>query len=85
MTDYFDRAGKPISRLDWFLKTLCGPYYCEIHTTDLSPSHRISTIWRGTRPGLFETMVFPSHRVQRYETEAEALAGHAQMVEEESR
>jgi hypothetical protein len=47
----------------------------------------IATIWRGTKPGLFSTLVhYPGglHKEQRYETEAEALAGHRAMVEEES-
>lgn len=82
MADYFDRAGQPISEGEFTRKY--GSDYHAVAFTDL-PGRWVSTIWRGTRPGLFETMRWPDRTTQRYETEAEAMAGHRAMVEEESK
>jgi hypothetical protein len=79
--DYFDRAGQPMPSSD-------ARYVWELYrvlANDDVPGGFVSTVWTGTRPGLFRSTHYPSRRVQRYETEAEALAGHQQMVEEESK
>jgi hypothetical protein len=79
--DYFDRAGQPISGTELHRKLVSD--YWRVAYSDLGQKW-ISTVWRGVRPGLFSTRVYPAGTEQRYETEAEALAGHQQMVEEES-
>jgi hypothetical protein len=84
MTDYFDRARQPISEVDWQLKR-CAPDYVQVAKTECPNGQLVSTIWRGEFPGVFETGTFPDCNFQRYETEAEALAGHQKMVEEESK
>ena len=81
--DFFDRAGQPISMVDWSNKLDVWDYR-RVALDDLPNGKRVSTVWLGARPGLFETMTFPGLRIQRYETEAEALAGHRAMVEDES-
>lgn len=64
----------------------------EITSRDGAVVHRVSTVWLGLDhnygdgpPILFETMVFgeadwADQDCKRYSTEAEALAGHAEMV-----
>jgi hypothetical protein len=85
MTDYFDRAGQPISEVDFTMKQASQDYKQVRWSGEANMRGWISTVWRGVRPGLFSTRVYPAGTEQRYETEAEALAGHQQMVEEESK
>lgn len=90
MTDtpkYFDRQGNPITFEQWPLKFEDEKYRTVARTSIAGVS--IETIWLGlnhrTGPGkplIFETAVFPANggpslHCQRYETEAQAIAGHA--------
>jgi hypothetical protein len=89
---YYDRQGNPISLAQWGrLQEQDG--YKRVAFTDLDWYH-VSTVWLGLnhswRPGvlhIFETMIFAlddhddlHHLQQRYSTEAQALAGHDQIV-----
>jgi hypothetical protein len=89
---YYDRQGKPIELEDW-VKKFEDPAYKILVKTDLPDGRHVSTVWLGVDHGygwltgsgrllIFETMVFPGNDCQRYATEAEALAGHEEMVRE---
>ena len=86
MSDYYDRRGKPIKRKEWH-----ALYQGENKRVALTERGDVlvSTVWLGVDhrigdgpPLIFETMVFggplSKHHV-RYSTEAEALAGHAEI------
>ena len=90
---FFDKAGQPISS-DEVMRRRYGPDrkvsdYARIGSTEIGDIH-ISTVWLGMDhqfedgpPLIFETMVFggPLADYQwRYATEAEAIAGHDQVV-----
>lgn len=95
MSEWYDRNGEPIPDLIAWAKKLEDPAYKRVAETTLPDGKWISTVWLGIDhrfggdcpPLIFETMVFPSKDdmgdldCDRYSTEAEALAGHALMVE----
>lgn len=89
MAEYYDRQGNPMSMVAWTFATRG-----RVAETTLPNGRWVSTIWLGINhqygdgpPLIFETMVFPSKdnmgelECDRYSTEAEALAGHAKLVE----
>ena len=83
---YYDRQGRPMGRNEW------AAAFQEngVAKTDVGDVS-VSTVWLGLDHGhgggppvIFETMVFGGPldgEQERYSTEAEALAGHAAMVE----
>lgn len=100
MSEYYDRDGKPLTMMQWaqMLEKRGDENYKRVAETVLPDGKWVSTVWLGLDhqfgdgpPLIFETMVFPSRGefgdldCQRYSTEAEALAGHAQMVEKWSK
>ena len=85
MSRYYDRQGNPLTLMEWASSTDDKRVaYTKVDDTT------ISTVWLGFDhqfgdgpPLIFETMVFegPLNAEQiRYSTEAEAVAGHDQMV-----
>lgn len=90
---YYDKQGNAIDLMAW-AKLLDDMAYKRVAETTLEDGTWISTVWLGIDhrfggdgpPLIFETMVFASkdnlqeRDCQRYSTEAEALAGHAEMV-----
>jgi len=89
---HFDRQGNPLETLEWarLFEDRDGRIVSQV---ELPNGKWVSTVWIGTgmgygdsRPLIFETMVFPTAiggrdlDCERYATEAEALAGHAEMV-----
>ena len=88
---YYDRSGKPITTHEW-----CKRLESErrVALTELEPDTRVSTVWLGLEHGsdsdglplIFETMVFRGKDSwsdvdsNRYATEEQARAGHAEMV-----
>lgn len=90
-TGYYDRAGKPLSLLEW--AEAIERETRVVARTTLPNGNRVSTIWRGLNHGygdgpplIFEIMVFLENTFEeldceRYATEAEARAGHARMVD----
>jgi hypothetical protein len=94
VSTYYDREGNPITMEAWCV--LLGRKHSEeeygrVAITVIDDSS-ISTVWlglnhnwRGNPPLIFETMVFggPLNGQQwRYSSEAQALAGHDQVVAE---
>ena len=95
MSRYYDRQGNPITLQIW-AQMLEGRDHQRVAETTLPDGSWVSTVWLGLDhsfgdgpPLLFETMVFPSRDSQdkpdqqdmdRYTTEAEAIAGHDAMV-----
>lgn len=91
MIDYYDRNGEPMDMLD--PRTIDADYK-RIDATTLPDGKWVSTVWLGLNhrwddgpPLIFESMLFESEEtlggdldVARYATEAEARAGHADMV-----
>jgi hypothetical protein len=89
--NHYNRQGQPISMEDW-AKSLEKERRV---AQELLPDGKwVSTVWLGLDhnflhdgpPLIFETMVFPQGDMaeidmDRYSTEAEALAGHKAMVE----
>ena len=83
----YDRAGSQISMREF--DELLGRFaYVLVARTDHGP-YRVSTIWTGLPasqldniPLIFETMIFGEETFlyQRYATERQAVAGHAQAV-----
>lgn len=86
---YYDRAGLPISLAEWSRLMTITDYrrvaLDQVGTLD------ISTVWLGLdhgfgtkKPLIFETMVFggtdDQQICERYASEAEALAGHREIV-----
>lgn len=95
MSDYYDRQGNPITMHEWAAALETQRRVAE---TTLPDGKWVSTVWLGLdhrfgsgAPVIFETMVFPADGdfgdidCERYSTEAEALAGHAAMVEKWSK
>ncbi len=90
---YYDRQGQPMSLGTWAQLIEKGMDYKRVAQTTVGP-YWISTVWLGLDhsfwdgpPLIFETMVLladdgPANEydVVRYSTEAEALAGHDEMV-----
>lgn len=83
----FDRAGKPITLLDWVMK-VGDVRYREIRRTETQDA-TVVTCWVGVphgydqqeRPIIFETTVYSIGRpsnTRHYPTEADAAAGHEQ-------
>lgn len=86
--DCYDRQGNPIDVLDWARRRADEQRVARTKTRHAE----ISTVWLGLNhnwmpdgpPLIFETMVFGGsfdQHQERYSTEAEALAGHARIVE----
>lgn len=94
MSGYYDKDGTPISDvMTWGLK-LQDPEYKRVAKDTLDDGRMVSTVWLGLDHGwgdgpplIFETMVFSSkdsfddQYMERYATEAEALAGHQRIVQ----
>ena len=86
MSDYYDRAGKPISQDEWFARFNDK----RIAKTTIVDGVDVSTVWLGLDhswgdgpPLIFETMVFGGEHDQdcwRYSTEEQAKAGHERVV-----
>ena len=87
---YFLRDGRPTDRTGWADKQR-DPAYVRVAADGAGAGLFVSTVWLGvadgpTRPPeIFETRVFidatqESLDSRRYATEAEARAGHAEMV-----
>ena len=87
---YYDRQGNPITLDQWANGALAN----SVAKTDVGVSGttvHVSTVWLGLDHSfgdgpllIFETMVFGGNldlEMDRYTTEAEALAGHAAMCE----
>ena len=92
---YYDRLGQPISDMMTWAKKHENRGYRIVVQTVLDNGRFVSTVWLGINhqygngPRLiFETMVFHSKRdsqdldMDRYSTEAEALAGHEAKCQE---
>jgi hypothetical protein len=94
MISFWDRNGNPITRKQW-AKLFHDRSYQQLAYDEVD-GYAVSTVWLGFDHGhgysewplLFETMVFGGERgreeQRRYETEAEALAGHAELLAEVS-
>jgi len=91
MSGHYDRQGQPIDLMTWAKRLESDR---RVAKTTLADGKWINTVWLGLDHGfgggpplIFETMVFPSKDdmgdldCERYSTEAEAVAGHAAMVE----
>lgn len=96
---WYDRDGIPIDNLEDIERLLRDPDYKILKRTNVH-EWQVSTVWlgldhsfcMGSRPLIFETMVFRRHPMgdgiitgedydmDRYATEAEALKGHEEMV-----
>jgi 20S proteasome alpha/beta subunit len=85
---YYNRQGEPIDMTEW--TRLFHPLYQQIARTTIGP-YTVSTVWLGLDhnwgdgpPLIFETMIFGSSNLDedchRWSTEAQALAGHAELV-----
>lgn len=94
MSDVYNRNGERIDMMEWARQIEADPALRRVAETLLPDGKWISTVWLGLDhsfgsgpPLIFETMVFSSKDdmsdldCHRYTTEAEALAGHAAMVE----
>jgi len=97
MSEFYDRQGRSMTLIAWAESFENNR---QVALTILGDGTRISTIWLGVDHGrhfghdaplIFETMVFHSEKkytdidCQRYSTEAEAIDGHARMVEKWTR
>lgn len=91
---YYDRQGHPMTLEEWAQSYKTRGAQKRVAETTLPDGKWVSTVWLGLDhsfgdgpPLIFETMVFESQDhlsdldCNRYSTEAEALAGHAAMVE----
>jgi hypothetical protein len=95
MGEYYDRQGNPLTLMEWAQSFETRQNQKRVAETTLPNGRWVSTVWLGLNhnygdgpPLIFETMVFPSKDgplteldCERYSTEAEALAGHARLVE----
>jgi hypothetical protein len=89
MIMHYDREGKPLDSRTWMMRHNDEKYVRVAY--DKIGRCEVSTVWigidysfgRGKVPLIFETLAYgpdgSSHQ-HRYGTEAEALAGHAQVV-----
>lgn len=98
MSDYYDRAGNPITNAEWLSNY--SKKDRRVASTTLPGGYLVSTVWLGLNhqygdglPLIFETMVFPCDAAgkvtswgeldaARYSTEADAIAGHERIVGE---
>ena len=91
MAYYYDRQGNEIS-MDVWARSLNDRSLQRVALNQITADCRVSTVWLGLNhnlfgtgpPLIFETMVFGGppeidEKLERYSTEAEAIAGHAQM------
>jgi len=89
---YYDRAGQPITMDEWgnlLVKDISARVVAKDDFRVAGGPVCVSTVWLGLDhqwgdgpPLIFETMVFGGSiegEMERYSTEAEALAGHAAM------
>jgi hypothetical protein len=88
MSSYYDRQGQPIDMMTWaqMFEDKAVKVVAQTKVGDVL----VSTAWLGLDhnflggpPLIFETMVFGGlldQEQERYSTEAQALAGHDQMV-----
>lgn len=92
MADYYDRQGNRMTLMEWAKRFETGKDEKRVAETTLPNNRWVSTVWLGIDhafgdgpPLIFETMVFSSQGkldeidVERWSTEAEALAGHEAM------
>lgn len=88
MSNYYDKAGKPIDMMTW-VRLFEDREYKVIEKTPVG-ALEVSTVWLGSDhdfsgkgpPIIFETLVFPDcEDGERYCTETEAREGHARYVE----
>jgi hypothetical protein len=93
VSDFYDRAGNPLSLMEWcemFEARTTGDTY---HLVALSTGYgyRVSTVWTGIDysfgvgpPLYYETMIFnedgPAGYQVRHGSEEEAIAGHKEAV-----
>ena len=90
---YYDKEGKQVSLREW-IEIMEDPTYRRVAETTLPGGTWVSTVHLGLDHGfghgpplIFETMVFPNREnlaeqdCARYATQAEAIAGHATMVQ----
>jgi hypothetical protein len=95
MSDYYDRQGRRIGLMKWvrLFEDLKYRVLVQDHVNDIT----VSTVWLGLDhnmwggpPLIFESMVFntadfdhqwASLEMRRYSTEAEAFAGHRELLE----
>ena len=93
MIRYYDKHLEPVTLMAWAY-LMDDASYKRVAETTLPNGQWVSTVWVGLDhqfgegpPLIFESMVFPNTTefseldVQRYHTEAEALAGHAALCE----
>jgi hypothetical protein len=92
MSEHYDRQGNAMTLMEWAKSFETDKR--RVAETTLLNGRLVSTVWMGLNhqfgngpPLIFETMVFGSKEdmrdldCDRYSTEAEAIAGHARMVE----
>lgn len=91
LSPYFGKDGKRLSMRD-AIRLAHDPSYRRLAESTLPNGAWVSTVWLGIDhqfgkgpPLIFETMVFlggDSLDCRRYSTEAEAFAGHSEVVSE---
>lgn len=90
---YIDKDGKTLT-LEQFMPKFRDTEYRRVAWTRINQNCYVSTVWLGINHGygnkdlIFESMVFigpDAQECRRYETEAEAIKGHEEMVEEEKK
>lgn len=85
----YNRQGEPITADEW--SDLISDYQYRLVALTTIGNVSVATIWVGIEPGnlggpmIFETRItggqWERHEVERYETEPEALEGHALAVD----
>lgn len=90
MSEFYDREGRPLELMEW-AELNKSRAYSTLARTELGQLW-VSTIWlgidhgwNGGPPVIFESMVFgrlnySELAMRRYATEADALAGHTELV-----
>ena len=93
MSEYYLRDGTLVTDTVAWAKKHADPEYKRVAETKLPSGVWVSTVWLGLDhsfmkgpPLIFKTMVFPPNswtelECRRYSTEAEAVAGHKEVVE----
>lgn len=94
MSKFYDRQGNPMPMMEWARRYETRGDEKRVAESTLPNGRWVSTVWLGIDhsfgsgpPLIFETMVFESEDdlseldCERYSTEAEAVAGHARIVE----